>query len=452
MKIQTRLSLLCSIVFGIIFILIAFIIYFIHYNNNKELIYKNLHNVAQISALFYLEEDELNTEEFEKVKKQFEETVSGIDYQIYDQNNRIAYGRQYGNITPASLNKIREQKQSAFRLDNYLCFGIFYEDNQGDFVIVAKDDADVLEKQMSTLFWTLLFCFLSGLVAIILLSRWVARIAYRPFSDVIRQVKNISTSDLNVRIASPGTRDELEDLTNTFNKLLSAIEDTIVIQRNFVSYVSHEFKTPLASLLGNLEVFSIKDRSPEEYRQLSKKLIRQVNQMEKILDTLIVVSDLKKEVKTGEQTRVDELVWEIIDKVTELYPHSDVRVKLNIPPEDEYLLSVSTERTQLLLMLFNLVENAVKYSQGKPVVIDIFNSKRQLCLSIADQGIGIMPEHLAGISKPFYRADHTNRIEGSGIGLSIALRIMEKNGIAYEIKSEVNTGTTIFVILPSNQF
>ncbi|GHS94429.1 hypothetical protein FACS1894207_2630 [Bacteroidia bacterium] len=443
MKVRTRLSLFCSIVFGIIFIILAFVIYGLHYNNTKKLIYKNMQNIAQISALFYLEEDELNAVEFEKIKNQFEEIVAGTFYQVYDNNNQIIFGEPSGQIDAVILDKIRNDKRLSFSTNHHFCFGIFYEDNQGDFVIIAKEEKSALEQQMNLLFWTLLFCFFIGFVAIVLLSRRVARIAYRPFSDVIHQVKNISTGDLNVGIESPGTKDELQDLTDTFNELLSKIAETVVIQRNFVNYVSHEFKTPLASLLGNLEVFSLKDRTPEEYRQLSEKLICQVNQMEEILNVLMVVSDLRKEASNIEQTRLDELVWEIIDKVTELYPRTDIQVKLNIQPEEENLLFVSTERTQLLMLLFNLVENAVKYSQGKPVEMAIYSQDNRLCMSISDKGIGIMPEHLAHISKPFYRADHTNQIEGSGIGLSIALRMMEKNHIEYEIASEVNAGTTV---------
>jgi signal transduction histidine kinase len=97
------------------------------------------------------------------------------------------------------------------------------------------------------------------------------------------------------------------------------------------------------------------------------------------------------------------------------------------------------------MALFNLIENGVKYSQGKTVEIHILKSNDNLCLTISDQGIGIMPEHLANISKPFYRADHTNQIEGSGIGLSIALRIFEKNNVKYKIQSAVNQGTTILL-------
>jgi signal transduction histidine kinase len=287
--------------------------------------------------------------------------------------------------------------------------------------------------------------FFIGLISVILLSWWVARRAYQPFSNVINQVKNISTNNLDVQIKSPNTQDELQNLTDTFNELLSKISETVVIQKNFVNYVSHEFKTPLTSMLGNLEVFSIKDRTPDEYRQLSEKLIAQVLQLEEILNTLIVISDLRKNADTIEQTRIDELLWNIIGKITDIYPHSKINTQINISPEEEPLLSVPNEYTQLLMALFNLIENAVKYSQGKTVDVHIFKQENKLCLTITDQGTGIKSEHLANISKPFYRADYTNQIQGSGIGLSIALRILEKNKIDYKITSEVNVGTTVFL-------
>jgi signal transduction histidine kinase len=443
MKIRTRLSILCSTVFGIIFIIIAFVIYALDYDNTRDTLYNKLQNIARVSALFYLEEDELNSGEFEKVSKQFNEIVSGACCQVYGNNNDIRYGEISEPVPVDILDHIRERKQASFVYEKYFCHGIFYEDNQGNFVIVAKEEKNLLENDMKMLAGTLFFCLFTGLIAIAGLSRLVAGIAYRPFGKIINQVHNITASDLEVRIESPETQDELQELTDKFNELLNRISESVVIQRNFVSYVSHEFKTPLTSLLGNLEVFGIKNRTPEEYKQLSEKLILQVKQLEEILDTLILISDLRKEVRIEKSTRPDLLVSEIIELISEQYPYSKIRVNLKIEERYERLLNVPVERTQMLLMLFNLLENAVKYSQGKPVDIIFSIRNERLFIEIVDRGIGIMPEHLAEVSKPFYRADHTNRIKGSGIGLSIALRIMKKNNIKYEINSTVNVGTTI---------
>lgn len=448
MKVQTRLSLFCSIVFGVIFAILSLLIYALYYNNVEKSIYQGLQKTVQITALFYLEEDELNSRDFAKIRKQFEEAVSDSYYQIYNEENKVSYGAKPADIPSNILDRIRKEKQLSFSTNEYLCNGIFYEDNQGDFVVITKKKKEYLNEQMNQLLWVLLAALIIGLLTIIGLSRWVSHVAYRPFRRIINQVNNISTKNLDVQIESPQTKDELQDLTDTFNVLLDKLSETFIIQKNFVNYVSHEFKTPLASILGNLEVFSIKDRTAEEYKQLSDKLIQQIYQLEEILNILIVISDLREDSDIRAQVRIDDLIWEIISKISDRYPDSKIKVDVDILPEDEQLLSVSKDKTQLLMAMFNLIENAVKYSQGNIVDIHLSKTEGNLSMSITDKGIGIPSDQLANISKPFYRADNTNKIQGSGIGLSIALRILEKNKIKYEIVSEENKGTTIILTLP----
>lgn len=445
MKVKNRLSLYCSLIFGIVFAVISFLIYGLYYKNAERTIFVNLNKTANISALFYLEEDELSSKEFDKIRKQFEEVVSDYSYQVYDARNTVVYGIQSLNIPVSILEEIRHSNHLSFSIDHFLCYGIFYKDNQGDFVVIAKENKSILDEQVNLLFWILLPLFLIGVIAIIFLSRWVANIAYRPFSETIKEVNNISTNDLNVQIKSPCTKDELQDLINTFNDLLAKISETVIIQKNFVRYVSHEFKTPLASMLGNLDVFSIKDRTSAEYHLLSEKLMQQIFQMEEILDTLIVVSDLRKDETDIVQTRIDELLWEIISKIKSIHTTSKILINIDIAPEDEALMLVNVDRTQLLIALFNLIENAVKYSQKENVEILFFKNDNNLFLSITDKGIGIPIEQLSHISKPFYRGDNTDGIQGSGIGLSLALRILDRNNIKYRIESKLNVETKITI-------
>lgn len=443
MKIRTRLSIFSSIAFGVVFAFTSMIIYGMYSRKAGQSIYSNLEKTSYITAFFFLEEDELNRTEFAKVQQQFEESVVGNQIQVYDQWNRICYGDQNTSTPISILDEIRSKKRLAFEYDQSLCFGIFYEDNQGDFVVISRERKELLDGQIQQLLWILLFCFLAGMLAIVLLSRWLSQIAYRPFSKIIQEVKGISTSDLSVQIASPETKDELQDLTDTFNELLAKISETFTIQRNFVSYVSHEFKTPLASMFGNLEVFSLRERSPEEYAQLSEKLITQIYHMEEVLNTLLVLSDLRKDTDLNLQVRVDELIWEIIAKVSERHTHSKVSVHSSITAEHQALLTVTADTTQLFMALFNLIENAVKYSNGKVVDINLFEKDNRLHLSIVDKGIGIPEEELPHVSKPFYRADNASNVQGSGIGLSISLKIFERNNIQYQITSNITTGTTV---------
>lgn len=451
MKVQTRLSLFSSIVFGVIFAVIALLIYTLYYHNARRTVYETLKQTSLIAAIFYLEEDELGKEDFSKAQKQFEDFVNNSHYQIYNEQDLVSYGTSTLQVSSERLNEIRAKKAVAFSEKEFFGYGIFYEDNQGDFVVITRERRGVLDRQLAILLWILAGSFLFGIIAIILLSRWMAYRAYRPFRTVIRQVKAISTQNLDKQIRIPDTKDELQDLIVTFNDLLSKLSETFVMQKNFVSYVSHEFKTPLASMMGNLEVFSLKDRSPEEYRRLCNTLLQQIHELEATLDTLLIISDLRNKSDVSASLRIDELIWEIIARLNEQYRQTLITVNIEVAPEDEQLLTVAYDKTQLLIALFNLIENAVKYAQEKPVEILLGNKNDLLYLSITDQGIGIPADQLERISQPFYRADNATRIQGSGLGLSIALRVLEKSGIQYKITSKENKGTCIELLFRSQK-
>lgn len=445
MKIKNRLSLYCTITFGIVFALMAILIYWLYFSNARQSVYSDLEKTAFISAWFYLEEDELSSQEFEKIRTQFEETAINSNYQVYNSLNRIAFGVEPADIPVHILDEIRQKESVSFALEDYLCYGIFYEDNQGDFVVVVKEKKELLYSQLNMLLWIIALAFLIGMVTIILVSRWVAKLAYKPFSRVITDVENISTNNLDIQISSVDTNDELDDLIKMINRLLARISETVIIQKNFVRYISHEFKTPMAALLGNLDLFSLKTRTPEECRRLSEVMIRQVQQIKEILNALIVVADLRKEDETVQDIRIDSLIWEIIENIKGKHPKSVLLVNINILPEDEELMYLKIDQTQLSIALYNLLDNAVKYSDNQPVNISLYKENDSLCLSIRDNGIGIPSEKLDNLNKPFFRADNSKHLEGEGIGLSLALRIFERNKIECLIKSEVNVGTNIII-------
>jgi signal transduction histidine kinase len=153
----------------------------------------------------------------------------------------------------------------------------------------------------------------------------------------------------------------------------------------------------------------------------------------------------RKSSDVASAVHLDDLIWKIISQLKNSYSNSKVLVNINIEPEDTHLLTIHKDETQLLMALFNLIENAVKYSRDYSAEIEIFKQRKKLCLAIRDNGIGIPTDQIQYISKPFYRADNTNQIQGSGIGLSIALRILKKNDIDFKIDSKEGKGTTVLL-------
>lgn len=448
MKVQTRLSVFSSIAFGVVFVSISCLVYVLYSRAAEDRVYKDLENSAHVVSLFHFEEDELNSKDFSKVEKGFNQIMHGIAYQIYDSSDSLFLGYRNRPADRAILKKIRKAGTCNFTTERSFCHGLYYKDNQGDFVVITKERKSILNRDLISLLTILASALLLGLVAVIFLSRWLARIAYRPVSSIIHQVETLSLESQEAQIISPNTKDELQELTDTFNELLSRISETFIIQKNFVNYVSHEFRTPLAAMMGNLEVFSLKDRTPEEYEKLSLELIDEIVRLKEILNTLLVVSDLRKDSDTANHVRMDELVWQIIGKVSALYRNPKIHPKIEISPEDEGLLTVNHSKTQLYMSLFNIIENAVKYSMQQPVEIRIYQQNQVLHVSVQDYGIGIPSGQLEDISKPFFRGDNTSDIRGSGIGLSIALRILEKAGVEYKISSEQGRGTLVVLSFP----
>lgn len=443
MKVQTRLTLFTTSIFGIVFLLSSLFIYAFYAKSAKERVYQDLDKNAYLTAFFYLEEDELNKHEYSKVKNQFNEYVTNSFYQVYDERNEVKYGSDQYKIPLEVRAEIRKKGEKRFEHANFYCYGIYYEDNEGNFIVVTKEKKEVVSQQLTRLLGILGIALLLGVITIYTLSRWISNLAYKPFRKAIVQANNISTNNLDAQITVPQTSDELQDLIETFNSLLKRIAETFIIQKNFVRYVSHEFKTPLASLMGNLEVFALRDRSPQEYKKIASLLLEDVHQLKDTLDTLLVVSDTQPQNTPNEKIRIDELIWQVVDKVKANRNNASILVNLEIPSPLESLLVVRQNRAQLFIALYNIIDNAVKYSQEKEVSISLKHENKSLAISIQDYGIGIPPSQLENISKPFYRAANASWKQGSGIGLSIALRVLEKNKIDYNIDSQEGVGTIV---------
>lgn len=448
MKIRNRLTLISSATFGFVFIIASVLIYLAFYNSSEKVVFKELQKTCLLSGIYYLEKDELPHYEHSAIKEQFEENIQNDIVRVYDLNNTIVYGEKEAdrNINPKELEFVRKNKKLSFKSNNHFYYGIFYNDNQGDFVVFVKTKSEVFKSQTNRLLVIMIIVLFAGLLLIFFLSRLLSNIAYRPITEVISQVNSMELNSLDQTISSSNTNYEVQDLITTFNNLLSRLSDTFAIQKNFINYVSHEFKTPLASISGNLEVFAQKDRTPEEYQKVTSEALENVYHIEEILNNLMMLSGLKTITPENETFRIDETLWNINDKIFEAYDQQEVRIDLEV--KDEKLLSVKGSELQLQLALYNLIENAVKYSDGNPIKISLSETDGQLKITIQDYGKGILKEDLDYIQQTFYRGKNVGNVKGSGIGLSLATIIFKQNNIQFSIYSKENAGTLITLLFP----
>lgn len=449
MKIRNRLTLLSSVTYGIVFIVASFIIYLSFYRNSEKIILNELQKTCLLSGVYYLEKDELPEEEHSQVKDQFEESIQDITVRIYNEKNEIRYGEKEPdrNINKQRLDYVRKHNKINFKSNNHFYFGLFYADNQGDFVVFVKTNNKNFKEQTNQLLFIMIVVLIGGLIIIYIFSRILSDFAYRPITNVINQVNEIEANSLDRPIISTNTKDEVQALIDTFNNLLKRLSDTFIIQKNFINYVSHEFKTPLASISGTMEVFNQKERTPQEYNQVTKKVLEDVYYIESILTTLMMLSGLKDTNDNSENFRVDELIWDINEDITENNTKKP-KIKIHLDIKNDRLLNIKGNKTQIYLALYNIIENAIKYSDKSPIEISLFEKNNKLEIIIKDYGKGINKNDLKHIHQTFYRGANVENIKGNGIGLSLATIIFKQNNIGFLITSKEHYGTTVILNFP----
>jgi len=452
MKIKNRLTIISTSVFVLVFIIVSVVIFFAYKHSSTRIIYQNLHKLSLLTAYYYLEEDEMSKTAHNKIKTVFYEKIGSVEVRLYDSNNNIRYGKMVedSNITVEVLRKARQQGYTYFNYGQWYYAGLFYKDNQGDFVVFLTEDNTVFETQANNLLLILILSLLLGSSAIFFISRVMSDIAYRPIRKVINQIKRMSQNSLYDKLHSIGTKDEVDELINTFNELLGRLEEIFSMQKNFVSYFSHEIKTPLAVIAGNLEVLGQKTRKPEEYQHIANEILHNVYEIETIMKNLKIISGLSQSQPVQEKFRLDELLWKIISKLSQTYQNFNPIIKLNISPENESILFVFGNESQIGLAIQNIIDNSIKYSDEEQIQIEILQSEKKLTLFIKDKGIGILPQEMNSIILPFFRGTNAKNLQGSGLGLSIAETVFKQHKITMKHNSSLKTGTTVTIVFPDN--
>lgn len=447
MHIRNRFTLISSLIFGIIFTLAAVFIYWMFRQNAQRQLYKDLQKTCLISGIYYLEKDELTLNEHKQIKVQFEHLIQESMVAVIDMEDRIRYGSlvDEDNITQELLEEIRQRKQLSFHSEDFFYYGMFYHDNQGDFVVIVKESG----QQFFNLMWQLAVVLLSvlgiGLMSIILLSIALSKIAYRPIRKVIEEVNARSHENLTGSIPYSNTNDEIQELIESYNKLLSRVDNVFSAQKNFINYVSHEFKTPLTASAVGLEVFLQKERTNLEYQSMAQQTLENIYQLEGILTNLKLLAGVQSSPEARKTIRIDEILWAVIDQSTERY---NVPVRVDMQVEDYQLLEINGAETQLHIAFTNLIENAIKYSDEKPIDILFSEENNHLKILVVDYGKGILKEDLPFIKNAFYRGKNSRHIPGSGIGLSLTDLIFKRHNISLDISSS-SKGTKVKLTFPS---
>jgi signal transduction histidine kinase len=278
---------------------------------------------------------------------------------------------------------------------------------------------------------------------------WMMRRALAPVAALTQAAEHVTEHNLGERLPRSGSGDELDRLTEVFNAMTERLNQSFARMREFTLHASHELKTPLTVMHGELET-ALRDQhlGPAQREQLESEL-DEVQRLAKIVDglSLLTKADAGQIVLERQPVRLDELVREACADGQSLARPREVQVNLAACEE----LTVTGDRHRLRQLLLNLTDNAIKYNVPKgTVTLALTRADQAAEVTIVNSGPGIAAELLSRIYDPFFRGDssHSQTVEGCGLGLSIARWITMAHGGTIRVKSEPNGLTTVTVRLP----
>lgn len=440
MQLRYRLSIYIVTAFSVV-ILIAFgAIYFSFHKlmGNTEI--KSLENKTILAALYYLEEDEISIYEHETIKDKLKKSISRKDIAIINSKNIQVKGNMQKDrvISHAFLTEIRKNKQFSLVTENYFYNGIYYSDNEGDFVVIARESKTEFNQQLNTLLVILFIVSTFGIFIIYFISNLLSKYAYEPIVNIVKQLKERDAKNFNTPVKITNSYAEIEDLVKTYNDFIEQLSQLFQIQKNFIDYVSHELKTPITALLGTLEVTLPNSHSKEEIEETTRKMKQYIHDLEQTINNMMLLSGVKVNFE-AKIIRIDEIVWKVVENAI-LYHQAKIDVDIHVQKADELNMNVNAQLLELAIN--NIIENAIKYSDNQLIKISITSEDSHLILSIEDSGIGIAPTDLTHITQNFFRGENAKNYGGKGIGLSMANIIFKLHHIEMSIQS-TESGTTV---------
>lgn len=277
-----------------------------------------------------------------------------------------------------------------------------------------------------------------GIILIGSSMTWViAGVVLRPLRKLSDTIDNITENNLSESVPVPDTHDEIADLTVSFNRTLTRLDQSFQAQKQFTANAAHELRTPLAVMQTDLEVLQKKASvSQEEFQSATKRMLQQISRLGTLVNTLLELLSMHS-VPLDSDVELTSLVEEILCDLDSPAEQKSISLSCSGTPT-----SVRGNDTLLYRAIYNLTENAIKYSpDGSAVQIEI----KDLHVDVIDNGPGIPKEYWNQIFEPFFRIDKARSriLGGAGLGLALVKTIAEVHGGSVGILKSDSNGTVV---------
>lgn len=324
-------------------------------------------------------------------------------------------------------------------------------DSDGLVLTVAVSDGPVLAT-LHRLAFVLASVSATIWITAALWGRWLCRRALLPISQMAASARSIrQEAEPTQMLDVPSTRDELADLGQAFNELLTDLRESLERQRRFTGDASHQLRTPLTAMLASVEVVLRHDRTSAEYQRVLEIVQRRGGQLRQIIESLLFLARSDGTTLLGTPERIDLNDWcqSWLDAWAEHPRGGDLTFRPSLGSA-----VTSTHPALLGQVLDNLLDNACKYSEpGTPIGVSVEAMPDHASITVSDSGCGIAADQQALIFEPFFRTTEA-RWQGKmgvGLGLAVVKRLVGVLGAKVEIMGEPGKGSRFKILLPTEK-
>lgn len=453
MTIRNKLTFIFTGSIAILLLAFALVVYFSFSENRENEYYSSLRHTAIIKANLLLDA-KIQPRVLQLIYKNSPDSFFQEEVAIYDTSFRLLYhdAVEVDKVkeTRQMIDEIVAKKQIKFYQGEMQAVGIVYHHNDKDYVITSAANDHSGYAKLRNLKYTLIIAFFVAIILIYMSGHVFASKALKPVSDLIDEVEEITATNLDLRVKEGNGKDEIAELAVTFNAMLNRLENSFDAQKEFVSNISHELRTPITAMLTEFQVTVEKERSNEFYKDAIHHAISDTQKLVRLSNSLL---DLAKanynptEISFRE-IRLDEILLDARNDAIHDHPDFKISIIFEQEIENDDFISVLGNEYLLKVAFKNLMENGCKFSGQKLSSVAITYFKDKTILRFQDQGIGISEEDMPKIFISFYRGGDKKFAGGNGIGLSLTKKIIDLHKGTINVNSQLGIGTTFTVELP----
>lgn len=450
MKIRTRLTILFTLVTATILLVFAAIIIYSAKENREREFYALLKKEAITKANLILNA-EIDSKTLQDIYRNNRATLNEVEVAIYNPSFKLLYHDAVDidvvKETKPMIDEIAKKGEIQFYQKEWQVIGTTYQFEGKKYIITAAAYDGFGYVKIYNLIETCIIVFIISILVLFMAGRFFSKQAFEPIVNMTDKAKMISATNLDLRLDTNESKDEISELASTFNEMLNRLENSFDSQKHFVSNISHELRTPLSAIIAELELSTHKERNIEEYKTVILNTLQDAKKLAKLSNSLLDLAKANYDPSeiAFKQVRIDEVLLDARQQVQKSNPNYNIAIHFENDFEDDNQISVNANEYLLKVAFVNLFENGCKFSDDKQSLVSISFEKNKIKLNFSDNGIGISTEELEHIFTPFYRGSNKTHADGNGIGLSLTKKIIQLHKGTISVFSKKNEGTTFTV-------